>query len=95
MIKVKVNNKENFMSLVKKHKNSDATNDHVAAQFEFLIPFCWPSRKILCGTDLNFTKMRCLISLTCILSSCYSYKIFPKEARSFVYSGEKQNAFIP
>ncbi len=29
-----------------------------------------------------------------IFSSCYSYKIFPKEYRNFTYNGEKQTAFI-
>ena len=31
---------------------------------------------------------------TFLLSSCFSYKIFPKEYRSFTYAGEKKNAFI-
>jgi len=29
-----------------------------------------------------------------LLSSCYSYKIFPKEYRHFTYSGEKKEAFV-
>jgi hypothetical protein len=28
------------------------------------------------------------------LSSCYSYKIFPKENRRFSYNGQKEDAFI-
>jgi hypothetical protein len=29
-----------------------------------------------------------------LLSSCYSFKIYPKEDRNFVYTGEKKEAFI-
>ena len=34
------------------------------------------------------------ISLAVLLSSCYSYRIFPKEYRNFTYTGEKKDAFI-
>jgi hypothetical protein len=40
-------------------------------------------------------KMFFLTMLTSVLlSSCYSYKIFPKEYRRFTYTGEKKQAFI-
>ena len=34
------------------------------------------------------------ILLSIILSSCYSYRIFPKEYRTFTYAGQKKKAFI-
>ena len=34
------------------------------------------------------------ISLAVLLSSCYTYRIFPREYRSFAYTGEKKEAFI-
>ena len=34
------------------------------------------------------------IFLTTLLSSCYSYKIFPKEHRTFRYTGERKKAVI-
>jgi len=34
------------------------------------------------------------ISLAVLLSSCYSYRIFPKEYRDFTYTGEKKEAFV-
>ena len=33
-----------------------------------------------------------LVSIS--LTSCYSYKIFPKEYRNFSYSGEKETAYV-
>ena len=46
---------------------------------------------------LNTSTMKAIL-LTIIsailLSSCYSYKIFPKEHRNFTYAGEKKEAFI-
>jgi len=41
--------------------------------------------------------MRMIFQLTLIsliLSSCYSYKIFPKEYRHFTYTGEKKEVFV-
>jgi hypothetical protein len=35
-----------------------------------------------------------LIGLVLFLSSCYSYKIYPKEYRNFEYEGQKQLAYI-
>ncbi|HEY2721263.1 MAG TPA: hypothetical protein VGI82_06045 [Chitinophagaceae bacterium] len=35
-----------------------------------------------------------LALLVTMFSSCYSYKIYPKEYRSFKYEGEKEKAFI-
>ena len=35
-----------------------------------------------------------ILLASAILTSCYSYKVFPKEYREFAYSGEKQTAFI-
>ncbi len=32
--------------------------------------------------------------LAILLSSCYSYKIFPKGYRNFTYTGEKKEAFV-
>jgi hypothetical protein len=34
------------------------------------------------------------IAIVSIFSSCYSYKIFPKEYRHFNYEGEKKTAYI-
>jgi hypothetical protein len=36
----------------------------------------------------------CIILSATILSSCYSYKIFPKEYRNFTYTGAKKEAYI-
>jgi hypothetical protein len=35
-----------------------------------------------------------IILLLTLLSSCYSYKIFPKEHQTFTYTGEKEKAFV-
>ena len=35
-----------------------------------------------------------IMCATTLLSSCYSYKIYPKEYRNFTYTGEKKEAFI-
>jgi hypothetical protein len=35
-----------------------------------------------------------MIITTILFSSCYSYKIFPKEDRRFTYTGERKKAFI-
>lgn len=35
-----------------------------------------------------------LTLLAILFSSCYSYKIFPEEYRSFSYNGEKKKAFV-
>ena len=35
-----------------------------------------------------------LILLAVVFVSCYSYKIFPKGDREFVYNGEKKKAFV-
>jgi len=35
-----------------------------------------------------------ILLASAILTSCYSYKVFPKEYREFAYSGERQTAFI-
>lgn len=34
------------------------------------------------------------IFIAILFSSCYSYKIFPREDRSFSYSGQKKKAFV-
>src|SRR5215510_1862965 len=39
-------------------------------------------------------KPSLLIAIVFLLSSCYSYKIFPKEYREFEYAGQKQLAFV-
>jgi len=40
-------------------------------------------------------KLLCFpILVSFLLCSCYSYKIYPKKARTFVYTGEKKKAFI-
>jgi hypothetical protein len=40
-------------------------------------------------------KLPIIISAALILfSSCYSYKIFPKETRDYTYSGPRQKAYI-
>jgi hypothetical protein len=41
-----------------------------------------------------FMKHSSLIALVFLLTSCYSYKIFPKEYRKFEYRGQKQLAFV-
>src|SRR5688500_2728706 len=34
-----------------------------------------------------------MLSIT-VFSSCYSYKVFPKEYRKFEYTGERKSAFV-
>ena len=43
---------------------------------------------------MNTSARLVLILSVTFLSSCYSYKIFPKEYRHFTYDGEKKIAFI-
>jgi hypothetical protein len=40
------------------------------------------------------TRLIFFLFLSTMVTSCYSYKIFPREYRDYVYSGEKQTAFI-
>lgn len=40
-------------------------------------------------------KLTCIISSILILfSSCYSYKIYPKELRNYTYAGKKQKVYV-
>jgi hypothetical protein len=39
-------------------------------------------------------RIATIIAVTLLLTSCYSYKIFPVAYRDFCYNGEKQTAYI-
>jgi hypothetical protein len=39
-------------------------------------------------------KLLLVFLISAIFSSCYTYRIFPREYRQFEYSGEKETAFI-
>ena len=55
-------------------------------------------RSFFCNLVCLYMKLHLLIYLLIFISisfcSCFSYKIFPKEARAFAYTGEKKEAFI-
>src|SRR5262245_31203388 len=45
-------------------------------------------------TTCTFMKWIALLCLPVLLTSCYSYRIYPKEKRHFEYHGERSYAYV-
>jgi hypothetical protein len=70
----------------------------MAARRQF---YCVLNSNLIIGSKIHLKSKAFIMKIVLstifsafLLSSCYSYKIFPKEYRSFTYTGERKEAFI-